>query len=410
MNAQDLRELLEKTDDKLRIFASSDTFSKYEIDEKELLELISDFLTDEEKLKLFDYSHFMQFSEDIRYGIIELVSDENIRLQMMSNDNIMDGLVSYQIAGIMRKMSDYGKKQILYNQEFIEKHQILDHNLEEIIDSLTDEIKAEILADIDLIRDKLHLTDFQIVQLAKGLSSEEPKIKILGIYQLADSQKIDIINTFNNNSKLAIMLGEKSFCKDDIMQILETLDVETLSEFFMHHKKFCDEHDIHPYKIICRLDSERQKDFVANLEHIDLTLSEKREILATLSEDIKQSIDTTDFPEEYKTALSIKTTETNRLIILELERELEDYRGLDNLIIINPEEFTQEQRNKFMKLCNICPNMQVINELKDVEKSTSTASEYKEAEEWITSLIDRLDPEYSKAQKLAVIDNAIGKK
>ena len=63
-----------------------------------------------------------------------------------------------------------------------------------------------------------------------------------------------------------------------------------------------------------------------------------------------------------------------------------------------------------MKLCNICPNMQVINELKDVEKSTSTASEYKEAEEWITSLIDRLDPEYSKAQKLAVIDNAIGKK
>ena len=125
MNAQDLRELLEKTDDKLSIFASRETLSKCEINVKELLELIRDFLTDEEKLKLFDYSHFMQFPESIRHGIIGLVSDEDIRLQMMSNDNIMDGLASYQIAGIMRKMSDYGKKQLLYNQEFIEKHQIL---------------------------------------------------------------------------------------------------------------------------------------------------------------------------------------------------------------------------------------------------------------------------------------------
>ena len=40
----------------------------------------------------------------------------------------------------------------------------------------------------------------------------------------------------------------------------------------------------------------------------------------------------------------------------------------------------------------------------------SNVTEYKEAEEWINYIICKLNPEYSKAQKMAVIDNAIGKK
>ncbi len=63
-----------------------------------------------------------------------------------------------------------------------------------------------------------------------------------------------------------------------------------------------------------------------------------------------------------------------------------------------------------MKLCDICPNMSVLSTMNDTVSFSSTAKEYKEAEEWISSVIDNLDPTYSKAQKLAVIDNAIGKK
>ena len=407
MNAQDLIELLEETDDKLSIFASRETLSKCKLSIKELLEIINDFLTDEEKLKLFDYSHFMQLKGSIKSNIIRGVSDENVILQMLSNDNIMNNLENYQILNIIKGMNDTGKQQLLHNQEFIEKYQIDEYDLRNIIYSLADEARAEILTDRDLIVNKLHLQDFHIVELSKGLSSEESKNEILGMYQLRYSQQIDIIKTFNSDSKIEILLNKKGFEKYGITQVLETLDVETLSEFLIQHKDFCDEHDIHPYEIISLLDSERQKDFVANLDHINLTLSEKRELLATLNEDVKQSIDTTDFPEEYKTALSIKT---KGLIILDLERELEDYRGLDNLLSINPEEFTQEQRTKFMKLCDICPNMEVVSILNEQVPFTSTASEYKEAEEWITSLIDSLNPEYSKAQKLAVIDNAIGKK
>lgn len=410
MNAQDLRKLLEQTDDKLSIFASPETLNKYKLNVSEFFDLISDFLSDKEKLKLFDYSHFKQFNTWIKGGIIGLVSDENTILQIINKDDIMNGFVSYQIVDIIKKMNDSGKQKLLHNQDFIEKHQIDNYRLKDIISSLTDEARVEILMDQDLILNKLHLADFQVTELVKGISSEEDKRRMLEVYELSNYLKIDIIKMFNSKSKIGILLEDSSFSKCDRIKILQSLDVETLSQFLVEHKAFGSENDIHPYEIVLGLDAEQQKDLVKKLEDINLTLNEKREILATLKVDVKQSIDTTNFPEEYKSALSIQTTKYGGKVILDLERNLEDYRGLDNLMRINPEEFTEEQRDTFMKICDICPNLQVVSTLNNIVENISTASEYKEAEEWIKNIINNLNPEYSKAQKMAVIDNAIGKK
>ena len=410
MNAQDLRKLLEQTDDKSSIFASPETLNKYEFNAKEFFDLISDFLSDEEKLKLFDYSHFRQFEGWIKGGIIGLISDEHIILQIINNDNIMNGFESYQIVDIIKKMSDIGKQQLLYNQEFIEKHQIAGYEIEEIISSLTEETRVEILMDIDLIRNKLHLEDFQVTKFVERLSSEEVKDKAIGIYQFANYQKKGILRTYSNSHKLDVMMQEKGFNKFDIIDILQTLDVEALSEFLTEHKEFCNENQILPYEVVKSLDGDQQMEFVAKLEDINLTLNEKREILAVLNTEVKQNLDTTNFPEEYKSAINIQTTEYGGRVILDLERNLEDYRGLDNLMSINPEEFTEEERAKFIKLCDICPNLKVLSNLNETVTFNSNAIEYKEAEEWIKSIIDNLNPEYSKAQKMAVIDNAIGKK
>ena len=206
------------------------------------------------------------------------------------------------------------------------------------------------------------------------------------------------------------ILQEKDFDKFHIISILQTLDRENLSEFLVEQREFCKGKGIAPYEVIQRLDSKRQKEFITNLDNFAFTLSEKREILATLNIDVKESIDTSNFPEEYKSALTIQMTDNGRKIILDLERNLEDYKGLDHLISENPENFTEEQRLKFLKLCDICPNLEIESELNEVIFWGAKAKDYKEAEEWISSVIDNLKPEYSKAQKMAVIDNAIGKK
>ncbi len=269
-------------------------------------------------------------------------------------------------------------------QDFVEKHQIDTYNLKNTISSMIDEEKEELLMDIDLIKNNLHLEEFEIVELIKEIS--------------------------NGKSKINILLKNSELDKYYKMEILKSLETKILGEFLVEHKEFCSENDIQPYEIIRKLEPEEQKSFAENLEHINLTLNEKKEILATLEANVKQNINTTNLPKEYKSALSIQTTEYFGSVILDLERELEDYRGLDNLISIDPEQFTEEQRNKFIKICDICPNLQVINRINDILECTSTASEYKEGEKWINSIIDNLNPEYSKAQKMAVIDNAIGKK
>lgn len=407
MNYQDLRRLLEQTDDKLSILASKETLNKYEVDVYELLVLISDFLSDEEKLKLFDYSYFKQCESWIKSSIIKSISNENIVLQIMNDVNDLE---TYQIVDIIEKMSDVGKQKLLYNQDFIEKHQIPDYDLEYIVSSFTDEAREKIVMDRDFIENKLHLEDFQIVELVQGLSSEEAKDKAMEMYQFESYQKMEVLKSCSNSHKLDVILKNKTLESWDIMNVLQTLDVKTVSELLVHHRKFCIENDIQPYEIIQGLDIKQQEKFIADLENINLTLNEKREILATLKEEVKQSLDTTNFSKEYKLALSMQPTIEGKGIILDLKRDLEDYRGLDNLIRIKPERVTEEERAKIIKLCSICPNLEVINVLNHIVRYASTGSEYKEAEEWIDSIIDSLKPEYSKAQKIAIIDHAIGKK
>ena len=136
------------------------------------MDLINDFLNDEEKLRLFDY---MQFNSYVKGEIIDLVSDEKIILQMINNDNIMSGIDSYSIVSMIEKMSDSIKQHVLHNQEFIEKHQIDSYDLERIISSLTEEKKAEVLMDIDLIKNKLHLEDYKITKILKRITKRRSK-------------------------------------------------------------------------------------------------------------------------------------------------------------------------------------------------------------------------------------------
>lgn len=88
-----MRKLLEEADDKLGIFASVEILKQYHFNTKELFDLMKDFLSDEEKVKLFDYSHFRQFEAWIKGGIIGLISDENAKLQLIyKQQNMVDKL------------------------------------------------------------------------------------------------------------------------------------------------------------------------------------------------------------------------------------------------------------------------------------------------------------------------------
>ena len=101
---------------------------------------------------------------------------------------------------------------------------------------------------------------------------------------------------------------QKSHNKYSKLDILNSLDTEVLCQFLQEYKEFCYSINIAPWEIIHKLKPEQQKEFIVNLENLNLTLNEKKEILAVLKEQVKREIDTTNLSPEYRTALGIPTS------------------------------------------------------------------------------------------------------
>lgn len=96
-------------------------------------------------------------------------------------------------------------------------------------------------------------------------------------------------------------------------------------------------------------------------------------------------------------------------IIPDLKSDLNKYRYLDKLIYINPMLLSEKEKEKFLQLCDICPDMDIYDGGR-FSSTVSTIKEYKNAEEWIKSVLQEVNPEWEDIEKVAYIDNAIGKR
>lgn len=133
---------------------------------------------------------------------------------------------------------------------------------------------------------------------------------------------------------------------------------------------------------------------------------EKRIIFATLPQEYKSEIDVSNLSPEYASAIALLSKDGTIRPNL-VESNFETYRGMDKFIYINPMEISDAERDGFRKLCEVCPQMNISDNL---ELSHSSVSEYLHSEEWIEQLVQSLNPEWSNIEKIAFIDNAIGKR
>lgn len=219
MDAKDLRNLLEKSNNKLSIFANVKTLSKYNFNVAELCSLVSDFLDDNEKYQLFSYPHFQKLSVSIRAQIAKLISNDNLKLQMLNNDAIIGDFPSYYTMPIIDSLSDSSKKQLLYNQNLLQKCKLNNFNIEEIISDLNEETRKQVLNDKKLVSDTLGISGFDITKLAITLSNEKDKLKIAEDYELPQYQKVKIISTISDQTKTSILLEKNNFTIYDTISI-----------------------------------------------------------------------------------------------------------------------------------------------------------------------------------------------
>ncbi|MCI8654680.1 MAG: hypothetical protein HFJ48_02235 [Clostridia bacterium] len=251
-----LENRIKEADDKLSVFANKDELNQYDFKMFEILELIKDYLTDEEKAKLFDFSHFQTLATSTKLKIIEMIRDSNLKLQLLSRDEVTND-IPYEL---ISKFDDDTIKKVLYNEKLLSKCDFYNFEVKELIESRGEKLQFEILTNTKLMKEKLDMSEKDISKMAQKLPSDEEKIKIMEIYQFENEIAINIIGTFNSNTrKVDIVLEENRFEKNDKIAILNTLDMESLIEFLRENKEFCRQNDIQPYEITFRLNQEQQK-------------------------------------------------------------------------------------------------------------------------------------------------------
>ena len=198
-----------------------------------------------------------------------------------------------------------------------------------------------------------------------------------------------------------------------IKSLIKSLDSEYIIKFFNENNEICDKLNIKPYEIIDKCSEEKQKKVAEKLSKLKLSDIEKRKILVVLNDNVKEKLNTEGLSEEEIKVLNLKTydekekIEKRGKICLEFEKDPDIYKGLEELIYINPTELSKEEKEKLVELCEENPDFLITD---NIDLSKSTAKEYVEAEKWIKSILQEIDPNWSNIQKLAYIDNAVGKK
>lgn len=389
MKVADLRKLLETSQDKFNIFEDKANLNSCDdLTKSNLLSLISDFLDDVQKAKLFEITHFNSLSSHIKYSIIKLISDDDIKFNLIKNVDFIMSFEMYERNSLITSLTDDNKIKLLHMPEFLEEANCS----KLIVSSLSNEKKEEILYDVNFIKKDLNIIDYNLTNLISSLDSDDSKLKLIDLYQFNNSNSAEIIKTFQDENKIPILLSNNyNFSTFQLEYLVSRLNVNLLVDFFKTHKDFFDSNGIKPYRITSKLNPEDQLDFVSKIEDIGFPTSEIRQILASLSKDAKENIDTSRLPAEYASALELKYAEVDNgfsieKILVDFNKDLEIYRDLDELLYINPLEISENERVSLIKLCKICPDLPIHD---NIGLSQSTAQEYISGETWINSVLDR---------------------
>ena len=158
---------------------------------------------------------------------------------------------------------------------------------------------------------------------------------------------------------------------------------------------------------------EKQLNFVNKINEIELDEKEKRLILAGLRNETKEQIDLSKVDEKYVELLKMRFAPNIQppKIIVDLDADLSIYEGIDELLYLNGFELSQDQnwKIKIHELQKICPDLEIIDDNLGIF-FYSTIQEFIEGEQWIESVLEQLDPEWSTIQKIAYIHTRIGKR
>ena len=444
MNVDELREFIRSKKNKVEKLNKPEVIDQIDMTKKELIKLLSEELTDEEKYQfviLIDYlnnsnksviissmSYEFKVKTINKYDlesfylvdIINSCNDEE-KYAFLQEKKIRENteIDLHEIISIILGMSDDLKKKIIYSQEFQEWYNFSEYDIFKIAESMTEEYVLVLLEDEGYVKNKI--SEYHIAELLKKISDKE-KCYELGIkYGLNSILMTEIISNCPDKKKEEILLSEENdFSSNSIESILSKFEIHNLFNFLQQHSDFIIKHGVQIYLIVKHLSEENQLQFVSLMGENNIELNQRLKSLVVLKKSVKDKIDKSKMNEDYICAIEIPVIDYDDIhnddtleyvdygfIKVDLDGDLTRYKGLDELIKIRPQRLPFEKYDKLYELCRICPNLRVED---NIHYMSSTASEFLEGEEWIKDVIDNIQEDWSDLQKIAYIDYRIGKK
>ena len=160
---------------------------------------------------------------------------------------------------IIKSLNDDQKMQILKSKNF-EKFDLEKHDIEAILESMTDETKKTVLKDKDLLTKHLKLRKNSIIGIINSIKSDEIKLDIIDEIGI-DKLLVSLSGISYENKRKVLLENKYNMNKEQIVWLISSMEVDSLIEFLNENQKFLSENKIKAYEIIYELGLDEKKQY-----------------------------------------------------------------------------------------------------------------------------------------------------
>lgn len=401
-----LKEVILNSGDARSVLSNRDAIIENCKTAQELVDVVNEFLTDEQKVEFIGYKNV---NIAIRKIIALNLKSMEAKVTVLDDEELFETLQQYDIVNMVKTIDDSFKVEVLKKDSCIAK--LNKYTILDIIKSLDFEFAKQVILDKSFV-DKAELTGYDLASIIKVMDQEEIKAMFEEKETLIDELGFEngnfttLINAIEDNNTKIEYMDQIDFASFERNSIISSCSVD----YLMENKEIFQENDICLHRFVKFLPEEKQIEFATKIEKFEIDIDEKRKILVMLPADTKEKLKDVKLGDVYKDALSIDMHILKETEIANTEfdyNNIEKYRGLDELFSAMPQNMSSQEKRQFEKICEICPEIKVKDLL---HISESTGPEFISSEKWIRETLEGVDSNWSDLQKLAYIDNRIGRK
>lgn len=384
----------------------------------ELMHIGEQYLSDEEKSRViltrpFAFNPENPSTDRLYYkSIYNSIELEDVKTEIIFNPKFFSEFDDYTLKQLLNP------KAIEYLLEDKEKRKLFNNfsnfDYRDLIAKLDDDKKIKFLEDTDNYND-IGFNKMDFTEIVETIKNDDVIEKLLNS-SLVDNKNIgDVLRVLDDKYTInCLEQKDGRFDKNSFIRSISSLKnvdnlIDVCNEFKELFEKYdCDLQDIFSFIY----NNDKQVDFLERIDEFNFDYDKKRECFVGVKEDVLSLLDRAKIADEYKKVLDLDYDYGSfwgPQLIFNLNRDVEEYRGLDKFLKINPKNFSKKERGKLFELAKVCPKIQIVSDILGIFCGQNIES-YVNAEKWIDSIIDTIDPNMSDVQKIYIIDEAIGKK